>query len=109
MNQTLNQYKEEKHPWPPFIPKHATKLLLGTFPTREENRKTYNFFYPNVSNRFWQTLSHVAMKKPLQYFKGDLAIEERKNILIKLEMGIADMGHQVLRQNNTSLDQHLFP
>lgn len=47
---TRNAYTKEIHPWDFFIPDDANKLLLGTFPTEEKNRKQ-PFFYYSPTNR----------------------------------------------------------
>jgi G:T/U-mismatch repair DNA glycosylase len=104
---TQAKYERETLPWPEYIPTGATKLLLGTFPTKKSNR-SFEFFYPNKSNRFWKTLSIIA-DLPLTQFLGDEAVDERKKILEKLRLGICDTGHKILRQKESSLDGNLFP
>lgn len=39
---TRVKYEEESHPWKPYIPKNADKIILGTFPTAERNRAYYD-------------------------------------------------------------------
>lgn len=105
---TSNNYKEETHDWSPHIPPDAKTLLLGTFPTREENRNSYEFYYPNIKNPFWKILSELR-DETLQHFKGNEAIIERQRVLDSLKLGITDIGYRVYRQKNSSLDQNLFP
>lgn len=105
---TLNEYKEEPHPWPPFIPVNASKLILGTFPTNEINRSAYNFFYPNPLNDFWKLIFEVA-GKDLNEYRTSEPVEIRKQILSDLSLGIADIGKRVLRQRDSSKDENLFP
>lgn len=105
---TLNEYEEEPHPWPPFIPANATKLILGTFPTIEINRSAYAFFYPNPLNDFWRLIFEVA-GKDLNEYQTSEPIELRKQILTDLKLGIADIGKKILRQKNSSKDENLFP
>jgi G:T/U-mismatch repair DNA glycosylase len=105
---TLNEYKEETHPWQPFIPINANKLILGTFPTAEINRGAYEFFYPNPNNDFWRVLFQAA-KKNLEDYKQVEPIEIRKQILADLKLGIGDIGKKILRQKDSSKDDNLFP
>jgi len=105
---TLSDYKEEPHPWDPFIPESANKLLLGTFPTIEANRKICEFYYPNPNNDFWVMLFNLTNKNMDDYENAD-PIQIRKQILSELQLGIADMGKKILRQKNSSKDSYLFP
>lgn len=105
---TLNNYSKETHPWEPYIPHNATKLILGSFPTAIKNRGSYEFFYPNQNNPMWKILFMVTGKNLTDFIKND-PIEIRKQILSELQMGIADMGKIVLRQLNSSKDNSLFP
>lgn len=109
---TLNPYKEELLPWDEYIPDNADKLILGTFPTKKDNRD-FEFFYPNKNNKFWKVLARIADRKLTDFENNDagklLAIKERKQILDKLKLAITDIGARVLRQNNSSLDSNLFP
>ncbi len=109
---TLNLYHEEILPWKEYIPENANKLILGTFPTKKQNRD-FEFFYPNKNNKFWKVLARIANKKLSNFEINEegklLAIKERKEILDILNLAITDMGARVLRQNNSSLDNNLFP
>lgn len=98
---------EETLGWDNFIPSTASKLIIGTFPTAESNR-SFEFFYPNKDNPFWQVLSTIAKIDLVPHINAE-AIQNRKEILSKLNLGITDMGYKVLRHNNSSLDQSIFP
>ncbi len=104
---TQNKFSEEIHPWSWHIPVDTTKLLLGTFPTDERNRK-HNFFYCSSTNRFWEVLSAVV-GHPFELLSSVNAIEERKKILDKLKLGLTDMGKIIYRQQGSSKDHSLFP
>jgi G:T/U-mismatch repair DNA glycosylase len=104
---TLSTYREEQHPWPPYIPGNADKLLLGTFPTVADNHR-FEFFYPSPKNRFWPIMSQLAGHQ-LLHFQGEAAADERRSILDKLGLGVTDIGFRVLRQNESALDHNLFP
>lgn len=111
---TLNPFldKAEDLPHWEYIPAEADKIILGTFPTYKKNRQ-FEFFYPNLSNRFWNVLSSIAGITLSGFEKGDewkrKAVEERHRILDKLNLAITDIGAKVYRQGNSSLDSMLFP
>ncbi len=48
----------ERHPWPPFMPRDARLLMLGTFPPKPE-RWSMPFYYPNRINDFWRICGMV--------------------------------------------------
>jgi G:T/U-mismatch repair DNA glycosylase len=105
---TLNDYEEEPHPWSPFIPLGADKLILGTFPTAIRNRGTYEFYYPNLNNEFWTVMFNLVGKELIDFMQHD-PLTIRKQILAELTLGIADMGKRVLRQRDSSSDGNIFP
>lgn len=98
---------EEKLEWDNFIPPKATQLIIGTFPTAIQ-RRSFQFFYPNKDNPFWEVLAAIA---DIQLLDNDHsnAIPNRKSILTKLNLGITDMGYKVIRHSNSSLDQSILP
>lgn len=95
----------ETHPWKWFAPKGCTILIAGTFPTAKHNW-SYDFFYPNKRNLFWNVMASIA-DEPLKFFSNDAAVEERKNILNKLKIAVTDMGYKIIRNDNSSLDEKL--
>jgi hypoxanthine-DNA glycosylase len=104
---TESIYHEETLPWEAHIPNNADKLILGTFPTRSDLRR-YEFFYPNIRNKFWEILASL-LSLSLIHFNGNEAVEERKDILDQLHLAITDIGRKILRQNESSLDNNIFP
>lgn len=104
---TKNKYSQEQHPWNWYIPDGATAILLGTFPTDVRNRK-FDFFYSSPTNRLWEILTSLA-SHTIIHFQGKEAVEERKEILQKLKVGLTDMGSTILRQQGSSKDHSLFP
>lgn len=105
---TKNQYDTEIHPWKPFIPKKADKLLLGTFPTHPDNRKNDGFFYPNPNNDFWRIIFKTA-GLDLEDSQKMNSVEFRKKVLTKLGLGIADICQRIYRQQSSSNDNAVFP
>ncbi|AWK04790.1 hypothetical protein HYN56_11365 [Flavobacterium crocinum] len=105
---TKNTFTKEIHPWQPFVPKNADKLILGTFPTHERNRGTYKFYYPNTNNEFWKILFDIA-GLGLEDSQEKDPIKLRKHVLTKLGLGIADICTVIYRQKTSSNDNALFP
>jgi len=99
-----NIFSTEKHPWNWHIPKDASKLLIGTFPTEEGNRK-HDFFYCSATNRFWNILSSISSIT----IRDEAPIDDRKLILKNLKLGLTDVGGVVYRQKGSSSDHSLFP
>ena len=95
----------EIHPWKWFAPKDSNILIVGTFPTARRNW-SFDFFYPNKSNLFWAIMAKIGANE-LQHYSGLEAVEERKGILTSLNLAITDMGFEVVRQDNSSLDEKL--
>lgn len=96
---------EEQHPWNWYTPENCRVLIVGTFPPTKRNW-SFDFFYPNKANFFWRMIAQVAGKQ-LEYPSGPLAVEERKNLLKQLQLGVTDMGKQIIRHENSSLDENL--
>ena len=96
---------EEIHPWKWYVPAGAKSIIIGTFPPTLRNW-SYNYFYPNKNNFFWRIMAQIA-GKPLQYFSGEEAVEERRNILDQLKIGVSDMAKIIRRTDGNSSDENL--
>ena len=48
----------ETRPFPPFLPKNATVMTMGTFPPASEKR-SMEFHYPNFQNDMWRVYGLV--------------------------------------------------
>lgn len=92
------------HPFKWYIPKNAETLIIGTFPPVNE-RWSYEFFYPNINNLFWKILSKIAGHELSR--SGSNMVQDRKNILHALKVGVTDMGGTIIRLNNDSKDESL--
>jgi G:T/U-mismatch repair DNA glycosylase len=97
--------QEEIHPWNWYIPDGAKTVVIGTFPPTQRNW-SYDFFYPNKNNYFWKIIARIA-GSPLRYFSGEEAVNERKDLLIHLKLGVSDMGQIIHRKTDSSLDENL--
>ena len=78
-----------------FIPTNADKLIIGTFPTAKQ-RRSFEFFYPNKNNPFWKVLASIA-EMTLAPADSSKAIQNRKEVLTKLNLGITDIKFIVMR------------
>lgn len=92
----------ECHPeWYFDIP-HMQTLILGSFPPHE-NKRDYQFYYPNKQNNFWKILAAIS-KTDLQYYSGLEAIQERKRLMLDLNVGIQNMGKVISRKGLSARD-----
>lgn len=48
----------ETRPFPPFLPKKATVMMMGTFPP-EQSKRAMEFHYPNFQNDMWRVFGLV--------------------------------------------------
>jgi G:T/U-mismatch repair DNA glycosylase len=97
--------QEEIHPWNWYCPKGAKTVIIGTFPPTQRNW-SFDFFYPNKNNYFWKIIARIA-GRPLLYLSGEEAVNERKELLNHLQLGVSDMGQIIRRKTDSSLDQNL--
>ena len=90
----------ETHPFPPFIPPHARYLLLGSFIARKFGQSSYDWYYSNGRNQFWNILEAV-------YHCELDTISLRKELFIKLSLGVTDLIYQCDRKLQNSADTSL--
>jgi G:T/U-mismatch repair DNA glycosylase len=79
-------------------------LILGSFPPHP-GKWAYPFFYPTARNRFWKILADLA-GETLKWTKADKvkAVEERYEIMKKLEIGVQNLGLEIERKGKSALD-----
>ena len=85
------------HPYEPYIPKGATKLIIGTIPphrfcdrSEELCPGDVDFYYGSYLNRFWHLVSEVTGIR-LAFENTKAAVKQRKDLLKDLNMGIMDV------------------
>ena len=99
----------ETHPWPPFLPKNARILLLGSFPPPEK-RWSIPFFYPNLQNDFWRIAGWIYFQDKNRFLMPDARRFDQPKIEAFLrEKGIAlyDVGRRVERLEGNAADNRL--
>lgn len=104
---------KSKHPYCPFIPEGATKLIIGTMPPyrfcktpKELYEDDVDFYYGSKDNDFWNLLSQITGAK-LDKKNTETAIIQRKALLSKLHIGITDIIEQCTHINGKSTDDSL--
>lgn len=95
--------KEIHPPWYRDVSPMRT-LILGSFPPHS-SKWAYPFYYPNRRNRFWKILADLAGTALLSGKGEDQeAVEERYAIMLKLEVGVQNLGYEINRKGESSLD-----
>lgn len=99
------------HPYEPYIPLTATKLIVGTIPPyrfcfQKLEPEDVNFYYGSKDNAFWELVSE-ATGVQLDYVNSKEAIEQRKNLLCKLNIGVTDVIESCIHHDQKSDDNSL--
>ena len=84
-----------QHPYPPFIPENTSRLIVGTIPpprftTGELFIDDVDFCYGSKYGLLWPILDRI-FNLDLDYERTNHAIMQRKNFLIKYNIGICDI------------------
>jgi len=99
------------HPYPPFIPENASRLIVGTLPpprftTGELLQGDVDFCYGSRDGQLWIILDRI-FNLGLKFENTEEAIEQRKDFLIKRGIGICDMvasgKRKVINASDTGL------
>ncbi|MCR4670196.1 MAG: hypothetical protein K5643_03315 [Saccharofermentans sp.] len=101
------------HPYEPFIPQGADKLIIGTTPPYRfcvEPHELYDgdvdFYYGSRSNGFWSLIGE-ATGETFDHENTEKAIAQRKDFLAKRGMGITDIVGRCIHNNGNSDDGSL--
>ena len=84
-----------QHPYPPFIPENATKLIVGTIPPPRFSSgdlftEDVDFCYGSKFGLLWPILDRI-FDLNLRYENTNQAILQRKKFLIQHKIGICDV------------------
>lgn len=96
----------ETHPYRAFVPLAATRLILGSFPGKSLLGKfpcpghPSHWFYGAVRNQFWPILESA-------YGISLTTVSQRKAILFRLNIAMADIIIRCDRIKNSNLDSNL--
>lgn len=79
----------ETRPFPPFLPKKATVMMMGTFPP-EQSKRAMEFHYPNFQNDMWRVFGLVFFDEKDHFRNGEeKAMDPEKIKAFLSEAGIA--------------------
>ncbi len=96
------------HPYPPFIPKGTTKLIVGTLPpprftTGMLNDRDVDFCYGSSNGLLWPILDRI-FNLNLVYENSEKAITQRRDFLIERTIGVCDIVGACKRQKMDASD-----
>ncbi|WP_405200692.1 uracil-DNA glycosylase family protein [Christiangramia sp. LLG6405-1] len=96
------------HPFPPFIPESATKLIVGTLPPprftrRELKPDDVNFCYGSRDGLLWPVLDRI-FQLDLKYENTSEAIQQRQDFLKSRNIGICDIVESSRREKIDASD-----
>jgi len=97
-----------KHPYTPFIPKNATKLIVGTLPPPRFSvgnlkKGDVNFCYGSIDGQLWKILNEI-FSLDLHFENTNLAIQQRKDFLNENNIGICDIVESCERKKIDASD-----
>ena len=98
-----------KHPYPPYIPETATRLIVGTLPpprfsSGELNDQDVDFCYGSSNGMLWKIWDRLYDLK-LVYENTYYAIEQRKAFLKRERFGICDILEGAYREKIDASDR----
>ncbi|MCB0465459.1 MAG: uracil-DNA glycosylase family protein [Aequorivita sp.] len=96
------------HPYPPFIPENATKLIVGTlspprFTTGDLKEGDVDFCYGSRDGQLWPILDKIFSLN-LKFETTAEAIQQREHFLMKRGIGICDMVASAKREKVDASD-----
>lgn len=101
------------HPYEPFVPPGATKLIIGTIPpvrfcvTPQALRDgDVNFYYGSRDNAFWPLIEQVT-GTAFDYENTEAAVGQRKAFLAGQKLGITDVVNRCVHVDGKSDDLSL--
>lgn len=107
-SEQINMMFLHEHPYPPFIPDSATKLIVGTIPPPRFSsgslfKEDVDFCYGSKYGLLWPILNKI-FDLNLIYENTQEAINQRKSFLLKNRIGICDMVETCQREKMDASD-----
>ena len=102
----------EKHPFKPFIDDNTKTLIIGTTPPMrftqglEKKPDDVEFYYGSRDNYFWDLMSDI-FNVSISRNNNSQAIDERKKLLQKYNIGLVDIVLEFERTENNASDNNL--
>ena len=99
----------ETRPFPPFLPKKATVMMMGTFPPAAEKR-AMEFHYPNFQNDMWRVYGLIFFNDKDHFRKGgEKAFDPEKIKAFLDQKGIASCPtvYKAIREHANPTDAFL--
>ncbi len=99
---------QHTHPYKPFFPEGATKLIVGTLPpprftTGELKKGDVDFCYGSISGLLWPVLDRI-FDLNLKYETTKEAVDQRKRFLASRGIGVCDIVHSCRREKIDASD-----
>ncbi len=96
------------HPYKPFFPKGATKLIVGTLPpprftSGELKQGDVDFCYGSISGLLWPVLDRI-FDLNLKFETTQEALNQRKDFLSSRGIGVCDIVHSCEREKIDASD-----
>jgi len=105
----MEEHEIELRPFPPFLPPHATVMMMGTFPPKPEKR-TMEFHYPNFQNDMWRVYGLVFFGDAMHFQHGEekaFDAEKIKEFLTERGIAIWDTAMEISRLRGNASDKFL--
>jgi len=105
----------ERHPFSPFVPERADKLVLGSFPPYRIVHQALklgdiNWYYGSRNNLFWRLLEQVyRVEFGLRNPDKEIPLLRIRAFCTEHGFGLADMLSEVIRLERRSSDSDLRP
>ena len=99
----------EYHPFPPFLPKGAKVLVMGTFPPGE-HRWSMNFYYPNPINDYWRICGMLFLNDRNALYDKDRKCfreEDCRKLMAEHHIAMHDTAREVRRLKGNASDKYL--
>ena len=105
----MEEHEIELRPFPPFLPPHATVLMMGSFPPAAEKR-AMEFHYPNFQNDMWRVYGLVFFGDAMHFqCVGEKAFDAEKIKAFLTERGIGSCPgvRRAIRTHGNASDAYL--